>query len=155
MLQTYTLKTQLFADLSSLKELNFIKFNKKTMTCSNFFTLPEKDKKQIIKKAIRAANEEQKDLMDRYKICGGHYTDSKAQGTGCKILNCDEFQPYIKKDDNGEWVKWEDVQNFLSECGILIGEDAGNLIKSVMKKPSRGSIEQNKICSELLKIIRG
>lgn len=37
------------------------------MNCSKFFTLPEKDKKRIIKKAIRAANEEQRDLMEKYK----------------------------------------------------------------------------------------
>lgn len=37
------------------------------MNSSQFFTLPEKDKKRIIKKAIRAANKEQKDLMERYK----------------------------------------------------------------------------------------
>jgi len=39
MLQTYTLKTQLFADLSSLKELNFIKFNSEIVEIDEKFVL--------------------------------------------------------------------------------------------------------------------
>ena len=60
----------------------------------------------------------------------------------------------VKEDNNGEWVKWDDMQTLLSECGILTGKDADDIRKSVMKKSTKAALKQNELCLEILRKVR-